>query len=439
MQRKDIPSWVLAGGVLLTLVSGSVNAVALLGLHHNAVSHMSGMMTNLGITLAGGQWSLLRHFFSIVACFFLGGMISGYILRESSLRVGRRYGAVLVLEALVLALAARCLGLGLESGDFLAALACGLQNGMASSYSGAVIRTTHCTGMVTDFGIACGQALRGREIRWDRILLYVCLIGGFFSGALMGSMAYARLGTDTLYLPALLSGTLGLGYAAFRHHERVRATAGERPVGVLDFVASLSPSLSSASNREPVSQAPSMSSDFLSSRVINKALDRLGSLAEEAGLIVEVALCHGRVFVVAYRHDEDLSRARRQVLPSQRTLDLLREVSREMRLPSDWIQEDLRYHLALQAARGSALREQKRSHLILSVAAPALILAVKLHAHNASPGSVSADAHELAFLLEKTGLDSVDAVEQAYATFYPAGRLETALRGAVAGLLPVSA
>jgi len=435
MQRKDIPTWVLAGGVLLTLVSGAVNAVALLGVHHNAVSHMSGMMTNLGITLAGGQWGMLRHFFSIVACFFLGGLISGYILRESSLRIGRRYGVVLVLEALVLALSARCLGLGLETGDFLAALACGLQNGMASSYSGAVVRTTHCTGMVTDFGIACGQALRGGEVRWDRIRLYVSLVGGFFSGALLGSLGFARFGADTLYFPALFAGLLGLAYAAFRHHEHVRQTAGERPLGVGDYVASLAPSLSTPA-QETLSRSPSMSSDFLSARVINKALDRLSALAGENDAILEVALCHGRVFVVAYRHDEDLSRARRQVLPTQRTLELLREVSRELRLPSDWIQEDLRYHLALQAARGSALREQKRSHLLLSVAAPALILAVKLHAHNAAPGSVSADAHELAFLLEKTGFDSVDAVEQAYATFYPAGRLENSLRGVVAGLLP---
>jgi uncharacterized membrane protein YoaK (UPF0700 family) len=438
MQRKDIPTWVLTGGILLTLVSGCVNAVALLGVHHNAVSHMSGMMTNLGITLAGGQWPLLRHFGSIVASFFLGGLVSGYILRESSLRVGRRYGAVLVLEALVLVLAARCLDLGLETGDFLAALACGLQNGMASSYSGAVIRTTHCTGMVTDFGIALGQAMRGREVRWDRVRLYASLIGGFFSGALLGSLCFARLGVATLYLPALFAGCLGLGYSAFRHHERLSQAAGDRPVGVGDFVASLTPVRSSSSSDPSLSHAPTMSTDFLSARVINKALDRLASLAEDAGLIVEVALCHGRVFVVAYRHDEDLSRARRQVLPTQRTLELLREVSREMRLPSDWIQEDLRYHLALQAARGSALREQARSHLVLSVAAPALILAVKLHAYNATPGSVSADAGELAFLLEKTGLDSVDAVEQAYATFYPAGRLENSLRGAVAGLLPVA-
>jgi uncharacterized membrane protein YoaK (UPF0700 family) len=46
---------------------------------------------------------------------------------------------------------------------FWASAACGLQNAMVSTYSGAIIRTTHITGTVTDLGAMIGQYLRGHR------------------------------------------------------------------------------------------------------------------------------------------------------------------------------------------------------------------------------------------------------------------------------------
>jgi uncharacterized membrane protein YoaK (UPF0700 family) len=43
-------------------------------------------------------------------------------------------------------------------------MACGLQNAMATGYSGAVIRTTHVTGIVTALGIAVGLAARRERV-----------------------------------------------------------------------------------------------------------------------------------------------------------------------------------------------------------------------------------------------------------------------------------
>ena len=434
MHVKRIPTWVYVGGSLLTMMAGCVNAVGFLGVHRQALSHMSGMMTNIGMTAAAGQTALLFHGLTIVFSFFLGGLLSGFILRESSLHVGRRYGFVLAIEAVFLAFAAKYMSLGMNLGDYLAALACGLQNGMASSYSGAVIRTTHCTGMVTDLGIVCGQALCGRKVEWTRFHLYGALLTGFAAGSFLGALGFMRFGPAALYFPAAAAGVGGLAYATFKHHERLTEAAGGQPIGPTAFVGSLTPAFLSEST-QPKTPPVTMSTDFLSARVIGKALDRLAELAEEAGLIAEVALCHGRVFVVTYRHHKDLSEARRQVQSPECTAGILREVSRQLRMPSDWIQQDLRYHLALQAARGSALRESLRPNLILSVAAPALMLAVKLHAYNAGETVAQADSGELAFLIDKTGLDSVEAVERAYACFYPSAGLARDLRGVVAGLL----
>eukprot|EP00953_Heterococcus_sp_UTEX-ZZ885_P000665 878-Heterococcus_DN1.PRE.2 len=43
---------------------------------------------------------------------------------------------------------------------YMLAMACGMQNAMTTRYSGAVVRTTHLTGMFTDMGLLIGHMLR---------------------------------------------------------------------------------------------------------------------------------------------------------------------------------------------------------------------------------------------------------------------------------------
>ena len=96
-------------------------------------------------------------------------------------------------------------------------MACGLQNAMATSYSGAVIRTTHMTGIVTDLGIALGLLARGEPVDRRRMGLYLVLLAGFFAGGILGAAGFARFGYDMLLGPALLSGITGIGFATSRH------------------------------------------------------------------------------------------------------------------------------------------------------------------------------------------------------------------------------
>lgn len=220
MQRKDIPLWIYIGGGLLTLIAGCVNAVGFLSVHRQALCHMSGIMTSLGLNTAQGQTEAAMQIFGILSAFFLGALTSGFILRQSTLQVGRRYGVVLALESALLFIATQFLREGLRSGEFLAAMACGLQNAMASSYSGAVVRTTHVTGMVTDLGIACGQILHGQAVEWQRFRLYGVLLVGFFAGSFLGAYGFGQLGYDVLLFPATVAGFTGLSYAIYKHIER---------------------------------------------------------------------------------------------------------------------------------------------------------------------------------------------------------------------------
>ncbi len=214
------PAWVYLGGLALALTAGVINAVGFLGVHHQALSHMSGTVTVLGMELGRGNYDVALHALAILAAFFIGCLLSGALISQGRLRLGRRYGVALSLESTALFLAVFFLRRGANAGDYLAALACGLQNAMVSSYSGSTMRTTHMTGMVTDLGIACGHFLRGATVDWFRFRLYGVLLLGFFAGGVIGALGYGRYGYDTLLFPAILSGVTGVGYTAYKHHER---------------------------------------------------------------------------------------------------------------------------------------------------------------------------------------------------------------------------
>jgi hypothetical protein len=174
----------------------------------------------------------------------------------------------------------------------------------------------------------------------------------------------------------------------------------------------------------------------LSPRQINKALTRLAEIAAAEGVALEIALCHGRVITVAYRLDPDPLGHGKTVEPPSRATALLHQVTKEQRLPGDWMEEDVRFYLALMAARNQPHLHQHGPHLVLSVSEPAHLFAMKLHAFQIVNLTTKADHHDLVFLMEKMGLASIEAVEHAYARFFPEHRLSPEARGVVSGLLP---
>jgi uncharacterized membrane protein YoaK (UPF0700 family) len=226
LRHHATPTWVYLGGLALALTAGVINAVGFLGVHHQALSHLTGTVTVLGMELGRANYPVALHALAILAAFFVGCLLSGMVIQQGRLRLGRRYGVALSLESAALFLAVYFLRRGANAGDYLAALACGLQNAMVSSYSGSTMRTTHMTGMVTDLGIACGHFLRGATVDWFHFRLYGVLLLGFFAGGVVGALGYGRFGYDTLLIPAILSGVTGVGYTAYKHHERRHHSPG---------------------------------------------------------------------------------------------------------------------------------------------------------------------------------------------------------------------
>ncbi|MEP7042970.1 MAG: YoaK family protein [Dokdonella sp.] len=217
-----LPTWVLYGAVVLAFIAGIINATGFLGVQHEGITHLTGTTTLLGLATADFDLLQMLHFAAMIGAFIVGAIVSGAVIQDSTLRLGRRYGIVLLAESFLLVAAVPLLLSGHVAGDYMASAACGLQNAMVSTYSGAVLRTTHVSGTLTDIGIFIGHWLRGLPIDRRRLRLLLSLVLAFFAGAVIGAWLFHAFSYRALYLPAAATGLIGLGYTAWRQWQRGR-------------------------------------------------------------------------------------------------------------------------------------------------------------------------------------------------------------------------
>jgi uncharacterized membrane protein YoaK (UPF0700 family)/anti-anti-sigma regulatory factor len=215
--------------ISLSWIAGYVNVIGWL-VCGVAVSHMSGNATHFGQGMSDAIAKQTYHgalFFGFVTlCFLVGAAMSG-AMTELARRHGRRskYIIPMAAEAILLALFAISLQLSRtamaqEASELFmwllagaASMAMGLQNATITRISGAVVRTTHLTGVLTDLGLEGMQLLlwyrdklrSGREGRTARVLaltrrhptalriaLLASIFGSFVFGATVGAIIYER-------------------------------------------------------------------------------------------------------------------------------------------------------------------------------------------------------------------------------------------------------
>lgn len=217
---SQLPKWVELGALVLALLAGCVNAIGLLGFEHQSVSHVSGTATLLGTELLDLPLQKLLHLTGILLSFLLGASISGFLLHGSALQLGRHYDTALFIECLLLCVASLLLFSGSFYGHFLASMACGLQNAMATTYSGAIIRTTHVTGIFTDLGIMLGSLVRGEPLDRRKARLFVIIIVGFILGGTSGAFLYMQFVFMALLIPAIVCLMMAVTYRIYARTQR---------------------------------------------------------------------------------------------------------------------------------------------------------------------------------------------------------------------------
>jgi len=226
-----VPLPVRVGGAGLALCAGMVNAISALGLG-TYVSHLTGTWSRLGLGLEDAHRDDMQVSACLVLSFLLGSTMCGLVISKGTVHFGLAlydFGLIGTSSLLVLA----TIFSDAHEGKYFASAACGLQNGMATHWGGAVVRTTHVTGLFTDVGLLIGRILSllcrkrcGR--RFDPVdrmevaddLSKLSVLGtlglAFLAGICLGASLYRIMDTNAFLVPASAVGSAGVAYSIYR-------------------------------------------------------------------------------------------------------------------------------------------------------------------------------------------------------------------------------
>ncbi|WP_111858400.1 YoaK family protein [Acinetobacter sp. CFCC 10889] len=212
MPFQQLPLWIQLGAFMLALNAGMINVIGLITLLHQSVSHMTGNASMLAISIIQGDLSNIIFLILVILSYVLGSSYSGFILGNSHFQMGRRYGLPLSLMTAFIILSWYFIQDYPRYGLLWACAAMGIQNAMVSHYQGAIIRTTHLSGVLTDLGLALGYLFRGLHVEKKRIILHLLILFGFILGGIIATGVYPYLKLNTFLMPALLSFSLSCIY-----------------------------------------------------------------------------------------------------------------------------------------------------------------------------------------------------------------------------------
>jgi len=191
----------LALACALSAMAGYVDGIGFLHLGGLFVSFMSGNSTRLGVSLAQAHWSNAAEAVGLIFLFVTGAACGSLIVLG---RGANRQPWVLLVEAMLLALAALCYAFGVSNVAVAAmVLAMGLENAVFQIDGGAGLGLTYITGALVKVGQFVAAALTGGE-RWawlPNLLLWAALV----AGAVCGASAYHWINLAAVWFAAALA------------------------------------------------------------------------------------------------------------------------------------------------------------------------------------------------------------------------------------------
>lgn len=222
MVLQKLPNWILISAFLLAMNAGMINVMGLLTVLHQSISHMTGNVSMIAISLYQQQWGSILYLFLVLCCYVIGSLYSGYILSSSIPKIGRRYGLPLLLVSVFILLCWGFLPYFPRYGLLWAATAMGVQNAMVSHYGGTIIRTTHLSGVLTDLGLAFGYLLKGLKVETRRLILHTAILFGFFIGGFIATIVYQLWQLNSFLIPAIFSLSMTISYWSVYVHNQYK-------------------------------------------------------------------------------------------------------------------------------------------------------------------------------------------------------------------------
>ncbi len=210
--------------LLLSFNGGFINAGGFLATG-KFVSHVTGFATLFGVELVNDAFRDAWGLLSVPLFFLLGAFLAGLFI-DRPLQQGKNPHFDYVMG-----LCAFCLFAATGGGEFLhfgvfgellkfkqsyvlmvlLCLACGLQNGAITSSSANTVRTTHLTGLTTDFGLGLARMLTfvkdKKKLRKNSEVnrLRAASILSFILGSVAGAIVFSKIGYRGFVFPGMIA------------------------------------------------------------------------------------------------------------------------------------------------------------------------------------------------------------------------------------------
>lgn len=215
--------------ISLSAIAGAINATGFMVIG-SYTSHVTGLASRFGDELVLGQFETSMQAILLMVFFLLGAITAGAIVFAVQ-NLGRsRFALAFLLEAAVLTAFVYLamthphpMGKVLLFMTGLLCFAMGLQNALVTNISGAVIRTTHLTGVVTDLGIEISRlvvlfrrtfkahpfsevvAIFGEHgvlhPELHKAWLHLSIILSFLAGAVVGPLLFINYSYHSMFAP----------------------------------------------------------------------------------------------------------------------------------------------------------------------------------------------------------------------------------------------
>ncbi|SMD00194.1 YoaK family protein [Rhizobium sp. RU36D] len=198
----------------LTFIAGAANAGGFMAVHQYT-SHMSGIVSAMADNAVLGDGAAVAAGFLALIAFILGAAASAIMINWGRRRgLHAQYALPLLTEAMLFVgfavtgvwdASGPPTGVAVIATVSLLCFIMGFQNAIITKLSGARIRTTHITGLVTDAGIELGKGLYWNRaatsrhqppVRADlpKLRLLSSLIALFFIGGVIGAVLFKHIG-----------------------------------------------------------------------------------------------------------------------------------------------------------------------------------------------------------------------------------------------------
>eukprot|EP01127_Copromyxa_protea_P021296 TRINITY_DN7284_c0_g1_i3.p1 TRINITY_DN7284_c0_g1~~TRINITY_DN7284_c0_g1_i3.p1 ORF type:complete len:250 (-),score=8.07 TRINITY_DN7284_c0_g1_i3:86-835(-) len=180
-------------------------------------------ISQLGVQAFDDKWLDFALLTGVMVFFMFGCVLCGLFIGKAKFKVVQPYGPMLIFEGVLITLVGFILTFteSLANEGFLMypiALALGIQNSMCTAWGGAVVRTTHFTGLLTDIGIVTGLWARYKFKGQRRVAncylfsISLPIMIGYMIGALLGTLANAHLHDRAFFIPGASLIIMGIVY-----------------------------------------------------------------------------------------------------------------------------------------------------------------------------------------------------------------------------------